>query len=126
MSQDRQTQQGFSTVELLIALFIAAAFIATAFELFSVVMNDGNETRLRARAGNIAHDNIRRNSDKATIPCSTSPVPETQLPSDLPQLSIEMAFSCPYGENSRVTRITATVQYGQNAETVEESLDVYQ
>lgn len=122
---DRQHEQGFSTVELLIALFIAAAFIATAFELFSVVMEDGNETRLRARAGNVAHENVRRNVSKATVPCSVDPEADTVKPDDLPQISVAVGFSCPYGTESRTTRITATVQYGEDDE-VEESLDVYQ
>lgn len=118
-------KQGFSTVELLIALFIAAAFLGTAYRLFSVVMNDSNEARARSRAGNVAYEHIRSNSYKITNPCTTTPSPDITTPTDLPEVTVAVAFSCPYGATSRTTRITTTVTYGPQHTVVEESIDVY-
>lgn len=125
MSSQHQNEQGFSTVELLIALFIAAAFIASAFQLFSVVMENGNEARMRSRAGNIAQEHIRSNTHLIQNPCTDSLSGETITPTDLPQPDVTVSFACPFGNNSRITRITAVVEYGVKREIVKESLDVY-
>lgn len=119
-------QQGFSTVELLISLFIAAAFIATGFQLFFVVINDGNETRLRSRAGNIAYEKLRQYDATAPVPCSTSHGTQTlDIPAaDLPAASGQVTFTCPYGINAKTTRVNVSIEYGDKPEIVEASLDV--
>lgn len=124
MSQQTQNQQGFSTVELLISLFIAAAFIGTGFQLFSVITKDSNEARLRSKASNIAYENLRRYSGTVGTQCSPTPPSATPTPpSDLPNSSIQVTFSCPYGNSSKVTRVSVAVQYGQPQQIVRESLD---
>jgi type II secretory pathway pseudopilin PulG len=121
----QRSDDGFSTIELLISLFIAAAFIATGFQLFTVVIQDGNEARLRSRASNVAHENLRKYAGSVTTVCSSRPSTATPAaPSDLPQASITVAFSCPYGDDSKTTRIEATVTYGTPQQTVKENLDV--
>jgi prepilin-type N-terminal cleavage/methylation domain-containing protein len=71
MSSHLSSQAGFSAVELLITLFIAAAFVATGYQLYSVIIQDGEAAREQAKASNIAYDNLRRYSPQATSPCST-------------------------------------------------------
>lgn len=126
MNATRETG-GFSTVELLISLFVAAAFIATAFQLFSVVVNDSNAARLRSRASNIAYENLRLYSATATTGGVCAPSPSTitpSAPSDLPLAIITVSFSCPYGNNSKTSRIKVTVNYNASEDVVEEALDV--
>lgn len=122
----RSSNQGFSTVELLLSLFIAAAFIGAGFQLFSVVTKDSNETRLRSDAIGIANENIQLQSGNVSDVCAPAPATiENDIPvEDLPQASIEITFSCPYGNASRTTRITSEVTYGQDAKTVRSALDV--
>lgn len=122
---ERQSQQGFSAVELLISLFIAAAFIGTGFQLFSVVTKDSNDARMRSKASNVAQENLRRYSGSVGTTCSPPPASATPTaPSDLPQGSISVSFSCPFGNNSQVTRIAVVVSYGQPQQTLQENLDV--
>ena len=118
--------KGFSTVELLISLFVAAAFIGTAFQLFSVVMKDGNETRLRGKAGSIASTTLQQRASSVNSPCSPTPATANiSIPtSDLPQASAQVTYSCPYGNSSKTTRISVVVSYGSPTEQVEGSLDV--
>lgn len=118
--------QGFSTVELLISLFIAAAFIGTGFQLFSVVMDDSDETRLRAAAGSVADATIQENINSVNSPCNPTPASETiAIPTTkLPAAEAEVTFSCPYGNSSKTTRINVTVSYGTPQKTVQGSLDV--
>ncbi len=118
--------KGFSTVELLIALFVAAAFIATGFQLFSVVMKDSNDARLRAAAGTIVNTTIQERMNGVNSPCSPTPSSATiPIPtSELPEASAEVTYSCPYGNSSKTTRISVVVSYGNPQEQVEGSLDV--
>lgn len=123
---DTRYEQGFSTVELLISLFIAAAFIGTGFQLFSVVMNDSNEARLRAAAGSIVNNSIQERMNSTNSPCNPAPSSASlTIPtSELPQASGTVTYSCPYGASSRTTRINVSVSYGSPQKTVEGSLDV--
>jgi prepilin-type N-terminal cleavage/methylation domain-containing protein len=118
----RQAKQaGFSAVELLITLFIAAAFVATGYQLFSVVTQNGESAREKAKASNIAYDNLRRYSPQATNPCTAAtPNPTPTIPSDsnLPSAAISVVISCPYGTSVGVTKVTATVTYGNPQESV--------
>ncbi len=123
MSRPR-ISEGFTTIELLISLFVAAAFIATAFQLFSVVVQDSNDSRLRSRAGNIAYENIRLYSSLATNPCTTVSSVTPAAPADLPRAVITVSFSCPYGTSSRTSRIKVSVNYNASQPIVEEALDV--
>ena len=97
MIRTLNAQQGFSAVELLITLFIAAAFIATGYQLYSVIIKDGSEARTRASASTIAYDALRRYSAQAASPCS-SLTPSASLPanSGLQNASISVSITCPY------------------------------
>ena len=118
--------QGFSTVELLISLFIAAAFIGTGFQLFSAITKDSNEARLRAKATSIANTQLQKSLNAAPVPCvATAPGAGTAIPtSDLPQATYTVGYSCPYGAAAKTTRVTVAVTYGQTPQTVEAVLDV--
>lgn len=126
MIRSTPRSQGFSTVELLISLFIAAAFIGTAFQLYSVVMKDGSETRLRAKAGSIINSTLQERTNGVNSPCSPTPATATiPIPTaELPQGSAEVTYTCPYGASSKTTRITVVVSYGSPTIQVEGSLDV--
>lgn len=66
----RRSQEGFTAVELLVTLFVAVAFIATAFQLYSAVVSDSGEARFRAKASNIAYAELRRWTDESITSCS--------------------------------------------------------
>lgn len=123
----KYTQSGFSAVELLITLFIATAFIATGYQLYSVIIKDGGTARTRTIATNIAYDNLRRYASQATDPCTIvnpSPAPSIPANSGLSDASIEVTFSCPYGQTSLTTRVQVTVTYGTTQEEVTHALYV--
>lgn len=71
---------GFSAVELLVTLFVAVAFLATAYQLYSAVLGDSGEVRFRAKASNIAYAELRRRSDDSTPGCA--PLAETTFTID--------------------------------------------
>jgi Tfp pilus assembly protein PilE len=111
----RLVQSGFSAVELLITLFIAVAFVATGYQLYSIIINDGGEVRARAKASNIAYDNLRRYTSQATDPCTVfTPTPTATIPanSGLSGATISVTPSCPYGSTKNITKLQVTVKYG--------------
>ena len=124
MQQNSQT--GFSVVELLITLFVAVAFVATGYQLYSVIVADGGEARFRARASNLAYEELRK-ATALTPTCSTTTA-STILPAtsghgiDTP--TITRTLSAPQGCNGstwsdRIMRVEITVAYGPSTERQE-------
>ena len=112
----RNTEQGFSAVELLITLFVAAAFLATGYQLYYTILESSGQSRLRAIATNIAYDKLRFYAAKATVPCTSksNSVLNPTLPANhgLGNASINASLSCTYGTSSDITRVYVRIAYG--------------
>lgn len=63
-----QSQSGFSAVELLITLFIAFLFVMMGYQLYSVAIQGGGESRAKAKASNEAYVYLRAYGNLAFIP----------------------------------------------------------
>lgn len=115
--QERQSQAGFSAIELLITLFIAAAFIAAGYQLYSIIIANGGEARQETTANNIAYEALRRYAADVPPKCieDKEPTPEPTIPqnSGLPaNADIDVDYDCPYGTSSTISKVTATLTYG--------------
>lgn len=119
MKQDTSSQSGFSAVELLITLFIAALFLIAGFQLYAYVKRNGVEAEQMARASNIAYQNLRTVASNTTYvktPCSAATQPGSQAiasSTGLNSATVNVVISCPYStapQNS-VSLLTATVTY---------------
>lgn len=95
---------GFSTVELIITLFVASIFLVAGYQLYSVIIKDGGETRLQAKAGNLAYDYLQQYKIKAKKNncednLSSQPpaniVPTTEEAKGLPGAKVKVEYSCP-------------------------------
>lgn len=126
MSRYTRNEKGFSAIELLISLFIAAAFIATGYQLFAVVIADGDEARLRSRASNVAYENLQKYSPTTTNPCTVLPTATPAAPSDLVAATVSVTFGCPYGTTSPTSKVQVVVSYGSDSpkKTVTEAIYV--
>jgi Tfp pilus assembly protein PilV len=110
----RRIAAGFSAVELLITLFIATAFIATGYQLYSIIIKNGSEARFRAKASNIAYDNLRRYAPQATNPCAAvtpTPAPTIPVGTGLSNTSITVTISCPFGVGDETAKVQVSVKY---------------
>ena len=111
---------GFSTVELLVTLFVAAAFLLSGYQLYAMIIKDGGETRAQAKASNTAYDYLQQYKSNSTYikkPCQdlVQPADVTPTITGLSNLVIKVAVSCPYGKaatDPAVTKILVTVNYG--------------
>jgi len=114
-------QQGFSAVELLITLFVAAAFLATGYQLYYMAIEGGGEARMRAIASNVAYDKLRFYAAKVTDPCTTvaaSPTPTIPAGSGLgTNAAIVVTTACPFG-STHTSRVTVTITYGSPSQEV--------
>lgn len=110
-------ESGFSAVELLITLFVAAAFLATGYQLYTIILEDGADARIQAKASNIAYDNLRKYTPFASKPCATyTPSPQPSIPagSNLPSpSSITVNITCPANTGTTsISKVQVTVKYG--------------
>ena len=122
------TQAGFSAVELLISMFIAVAFIAAGYQLYSVIVKDGSDARLQARASAIAYENLRTYSATASSPCvASSPAPvalPATGPNGLPSATMYIDLTCPYGTSDLTTKVSVRITYGSPQKEVTHALFV--
>jgi len=117
-----QKQSGFTAVELLITLFVAAAFLVTGYQLYTIIIKDSGNTRAQARAANVAYDYIRRYSPSASNPCSAS-TPVNNAPitvSGLQNVTVLVVFTCPYPSPlTTITDVDVVVKYNTPQQSVE-------
>ncbi len=95
-------QSGFTAIELLITLLIAAAFLVTGYQLYAVIIKDGGNTRAQARASNVAYDYLRRYSSTITSPCTAS-TPLNNAPisvSDISSVQVTVSLTCPFSDTN--------------------------
>lgn len=117
----RSQESGFTAVELLITLFVAAAFLIAAYQLFNVVIKDGGQARAESRAANVAYDYLRRYSPQAVNPCvASTPVTDSPITIDgLSNTSISVAISCPSGLTvTGLSKIEVTITYNNPQQTL--------
>lgn len=115
MIASQQPQDGFSAVELLITLFIAAAFIATGYQLFAFAVGSGGSSVARTKASAIAYEALR--SWQATVTGSCD-IPTTAFPSDSGLTNPNFTYDCVNIETIgtvSVKRIQVTVEYGSSS-----------
>lgn len=120
MTYRHRTTAGFTAVELLITLFVAAAFIIAGYQLFNIVIKDGGDTRAESRAGNIAYDYLRRYSDSATNPCApSSPITNQAITvADLTNVTVTVAITCPQQQTPSLSKVDAAITYNSPASTI--------
>ncbi len=116
-------QSGFTAVELLVTLFIAAAFLMSGYQLYSLIMKDGGEVRATAKASNVVYDYMQRYKPSATNPCtSQTPLTDSAITVDtLSNTTITVAITCPYSATPSLSKITVTMKYNTPQQTVSNS-----
>lgn len=115
--------QGFTAVELLIAIVIGVMMLSAAYQLYSVGLASSGDAQRRTKASNVAYDILRaRQASSTSGSCSVS-TGAVAIPSDsgLSNASASIATTCPYNEFqpdgvtikrvSTIRLLTATITY---------------
>ena len=113
-------QNGFTAVELLVTLFVAATFLAAGYQLYMLATKDGGETRAKSKANNVAYDYLQQYKAKATAPCTTTPsLVATPITVDgLTNVTVAVDISCPYTATTSVSKISVTIKYNTPQKTI--------
>ena len=116
----KKYQSGFTAVELLITLFIAAAFLMSGYQLYSMIIRDGGEARARAKASNVAYEYLQIYKAKARSTCVSETIPsETPTIESLSDVTISGSITCPnLTETPSVSKISVTVSYNKPVQEV--------
>lgn len=124
----RTCTSGFSSAELLITLFIAAAFLMTGYQLLGAINQDSGAARQRARASNVAYEYLRRYTANPPATCTNStPLNNSTPPEEIDGLSavtITVTISCPQSSLPSLTRVQSTVSYGNPSQEVSHAVFV--
>ncbi|NCU29408.1 hypothetical protein EOM60_02235 [Candidatus Saccharibacteria bacterium] len=114
----KQSDRGFSTVELVVTLFVATMFIFSGYQLFGVITARSGESRQLSLASNIGYEVLRSKGEvgigSITTPCSGSvtSIPVTDVSTTtLPSAAVSMTKCKPYSDLS-VIKVTSIVEYG--------------
>ena len=115
-------QSGFSAVELLVTLFIAALFLVSGYQLYSLVIEDGGKTRSQAKANNLLYDYLKRYESFVSNPCAASTPINNEAVSveNLENVTITVAITCPYTATTSISKVSVTVTYN-DGEIITES-----
>lgn len=113
--------KGFSAVELLVSLIVAALFLFAGFSLYNSIMKYSVESRNRAKADLIAVEYLRRYESTVPATCAASTplalqaVPASDNTGGLNTPRISVAFTCPNSTQPWITEVTARVEYLENS-----------
>lgn len=126
--------RGFTTVELLVTLFIAVAFLMSGYQLYSMIIRDGGEARARAKASNVAYDYLKREKDtiNAAWDCEANEIVSAKYYSktsgepvnieSLSDVEIQVTNQCAKPDTSlRIVKTTVKVKYNIPQQSVTEA-----
>jgi len=114
-------ESGFTAVELLITLFVAAAFLIASYQLFNLVIKDGGAIRAQSRAANVAYDYMRRYAASTpTVPCvASTPLNTSPITVDgLSNVTITVTVTCPLAITNSLSKVESVITYNAPPQTV--------
>lgn len=118
MTPPRSVEDGFTAVELLITLFVAALFLFAGYQLFNVVLASGNTTRSQSTASTTANAYLQQYADSIPATCAAStPLSNSSITvTGLANPRVTVAITCPVAAAPKLSKISVTLTYGIGAE----------
>lgn len=115
---------GFTTVELMITLFIGALFVGAFSQLYNVSIQSTAEATNYSKASSAGYELLRRQSESVSSTCvasTTTPALTDIDTSGLPiPVSAKIVVDCPYlSTTPSISRITVTISYGSGTDKME-------
>lgn len=114
--------EGFTAVELLVALVIGALLLGSGYQLYTAVIRDSNDNLKRSQASGAAYQILRQNQNLLTSPC-TSSTRNPAIPAESglgTNASAELKITCPYNTynsdgsvktTSNISLMSVTITY---------------
>jgi Tfp pilus assembly protein PilV len=118
----KQSTAGFTAVELLITLFVAVAFLVSGYTLYNTIIYSSGQARQQSMASNIAYNYLRQVAATVTAPCVAQTPYNNVTPEGatgpIANARITVAISCPPTSTPSLSRIQATITYGNGGRVV--------
>jgi len=114
--------QGFTAVELLVAMVVGALLFMSAYQLYLNVLHQSQDAATRSQASNAAYDLLRQYQEDpswAYTPCYPN-TDDPAVPSyaNLPGATAHVDITCPYKPGSpNLSKLTVTITYTSNGQT---------
>lgn len=113
-------KKGFTAIELLVTLFIAAMALATGYQLYAAIIKESSETRTEVAVGNVAYESIKRYRVNATAPC-TSSIPANNVSRTIEgvgNVRLTVVIQCANTNLPNLSSVTASITYGSPEKTI--------
>lgn len=107
-------RDGFTTVELMVTLFVAVLFILSGYQLYDMVSARSSSAREMAEASNIGYEVLRKEGVYKPVTSACSAPPEESVTrSDLkiPDVTITIKRCKPFADSTLI-QVTVSVKYG--------------
>lgn len=132
-SEVQMNHSGFSTVELLVSLVVAALFLFAGVSFYNTIVRYSTESRNRASADRIAYDYLRRYESNRPATCAPStPINNVAVPTSnsntkgLTSPTITVIITCPLAADvPAISKIVARVRYIERGVTKTLEQEVY-
>lgn len=110
-------QNGLTTVELIVTLFLASMFIISGYQLYRAVSGRSGESRELAEASSLAYKALRSSEHVVvTNSCDNPLISSVALgTTTLPDPSAEISRCKPFASNN-IVRTTVSVNYGESSD----------
>lgn len=109
----REKEQGFTAVELIVALIVGVLLLGSAYQLYTTVTINAGDASRRSQASNAAYALLRQYQSSTTLvtdPCT----PHTYVPAvpsyaNLPGATASIVVTCPYTDVTDLSLMTVTI-----------------
>lgn len=127
MKIKKEYLEGLTTVELLVALFIAGVFLISGYQLYTYIFRSGTQTTVAAEVSNAVYAKMRAKAASITpgscVPFTNGPGGEVYSSSMVGNVTIVTTVTCPYTDNTLkgINKVTSTASYstaGSPQETI--------
>lgn len=111
---------GFSTVELIVTLFVAAAFILSGYQLHALILRESGDSRNRAIASNATYNYLmeyKKDSNYIKNTCEPKYGYSTPTINNLTVNKLKISVTCPNDKNDqtkKVSRLEVILEYNTN------------
>jgi Tfp pilus assembly protein FimT len=123
----KEYSDGLTTVELLVALFVAGIFLISGYQLYTYIFRSGTQTTVAAEVSNAVYAKMRAKAASITpgscVPSTNGPGGELYNGSTIKNIVIVTTIACPYTNDTLkgINKITSTANYsvaGSAQETI--------
>src|SRR5690606_4113362 len=111
-----------------VTLFVAVALLASGYQVYSLIMREGGESRASTRASGIAYEYLQKYSIEVATPCQPGELATNQPVTidNLPNATLTVEVECPFSDNPDISKVITTIRYGSQQSSEVSNSTYYQ